>query len=809
VDSIAHAGIYKVQCDRGVGVLQCCQLSHTSLGLVGARQLNTYPIGASVLVYYYPQSLYAILLGSMPDWFYDPRYKLADAIVQGSNVGLYNDIVHGFPVQLNGTGIIDFSANRPTDALQLGEFGAITETGMRVFLDSFLAQFGADETTMVSAHYFDQLLRVAGHNLQVWSSGHVFESIDDEGETSAVEAYSPYPWETLGVIDSSATPAAENSVQTATGSQTKFEPVHDDLLPVHRDVTYRGYLGQGGKRLVQAPKYGTEFSRMSDTGVTVNGLLDEMRGLDGSYGLRSAHSVVIAKSPAIPAPRKIKLAEDPAGDSVQGGNYLSCGLFGDSELEFHAVAGMPENLQDDPQVVEAAVILDYVSYLFNWKGLHAFHYHAKDWAVPDEADLIAAPVVAFSSLDDNFFMPSPAEIDVKVDDRYGLTKYFNSRASIVLTPRGGISIVDAWGSEIRMTGGHIEMHAAGDLIRTAGRSIVDRAGWDGVYIANNCLDVVANLGNVSIKADANVLITGGNNRCGGILLQSLADDIAVASSTTGEQVVGGIVIRAKNSMISMLSHDIFLATNAWGDATAGRIILNCGASTDGDGSIILRGNQVISHARSCVIDAIGQTNSMVVNEYWKDFSTITNRLVVRQQCYFWDCVTVYGNLGVNGFIVSPIDETSGLTATNDSITTRDMVSTADLVETETQFLYTESDIENLEFSFRSSTVMQSTGFIAYEPVWHQMYRLGNDPSVIEVWLEQDFEDDATNISNAYPGKEVWVADDCYGQVDLAIYDMSTGAAKDRGSAVYETPVVDGVTFVGFHNNWLVIRNPST
>src|SRR5687768_8463168 len=57
VDYIAYARTYKVQCERGIGVVRASDATHTSLGPTGPRQLNTYTVGTGVLLAYHPQSL--------------------------------------------------------------------------------------------------------------------------------------------------------------------------------------------------------------------------------------------------------------------------------------------------------------------------------------------------------------------------------------------------------------------------------------------------------------------------------------------------------------------------------------------------------------------------------------------------------------------------------------------------------------------------------------------------------------------------------------------------------------------------------
>ena len=804
LDVVAHARTYKVACDRGFGVLACCDASHSSLGLLGARSLNTYALGTQVLVYYHPQATFAVILCAFPDWIYDARQKLADAVVQGANVGMDNDQVHYTPLQLGGQGIVDFSANRPADSLHLGEWGAMSATGGRVFLDDFIAQLGIDEVTGVTALYFDQLLRVAGHNLQMRAAGLTFEGYDDEGEWSSVRGVSPYPWELLGGNYAAAVLSAELSIDDATGFRSRVEPSHDDQIPTFRSAEYEGYLGQGGKRVTQIPLRTSAVRRLSDSARKLIGVLDEVRGLDGAFGLRSAHSISLVKHPAIPAPQQTKRQEDPAGDSVVGGNYASCGLYSDASLPAHEISGEPANANAMPHVVEAAAVLDHVAYLFNWKGLHAFHYHNRDWYTPDESDLVDVPQTEFSSLASQHFLDAPAFVEATVDDRYGLTKYYLSTAGVSITPQGSISIVDAWGSEIRMSGGHVEIHAPGDLVRSAGRSIIDRAGYDAIYIANNCLESVANWGNVSIKANENVMVTGGNNRCGGILLQSLSSTIAAEASTAGDPVIGGIVLRAKHSAVSVLAGDVYIATNGWGDASAGRIVLDCGSNNASNSNIIMRADQVVTHAHSNIAQVIGPDDAPIVNEYWKAYVKMGTKFVVNAETFLWGCATVYGNLGVNGVIVSPLDNESGLTFDNDQIVNRNTTTTVSASKTEAGFLAT-TDVVALEFSFRPSTAYVASDYAICAPVWHQKYASGLD--TIGVWHDQAFVDDGGHASSTFPGYTKWHTDHCYGEVALTMFDAADGVAVNRSSAIYETPALGAVTYVALEGHWPVITNP--
>ena len=124
---------------------------------------------------------------------------LSDFIHQSSRCGLRVDKTHSAPFGCDDHGgIADWSNGRPFDGMSLGEWGAITETGLRVFLDPFMVQLAVDEATGVFAFYHDQLLRLAGYNTQMFSGGHEIEVGVDQGEVHHYDGFTPYPWEQCG-----------------------------------------------------------------------------------------------------------------------------------------------------------------------------------------------------------------------------------------------------------------------------------------------------------------------------------------------------------------------------------------------------------------------------------------------------------------------------------------------------------------------------------------------------------------------------------------------------------------------------------
>lgn len=805
VDYVAYVHMYKVQCERGLGTVRCCDAVHTGLGVVGPRQLGVYPPGTAVLVLYHPQALHHVIVCAVPDWAFDARSGLSDMVAQGSNVGLQVDAAHRYPfLAAAGGGVIDFSAGRPADSLA-GDWGVMSELGVGVFADSVMAYLRADEETGVFAWYMDQMLRVAGRNLQVRSAGHEREDLDDESEFSSYHGYTPYTWEALGVYDALTAAALEQSAldaQQNLPTRGRLEPAFDDQLAIHRERHFHGYLGQGGKRTWCVPRPPAPGAhRYSDPAATLVGVAEETVGLDGAFGLRSVHSVVLAKMPLVPTPKRRARPESLSGDRAAA-NYRSCGLYGAGP--FHEVQSAPANANPEPHLVEASALFDEIAYLFNWKGNHPFHYRPLDWYLPNDAELEQYPTVAtnglaFNSLSSQQFLPQAPGFTVEVDERYGLAQYYANASAIALLPGGGISIVDGWGSEIRLVGGHIYTHAAGDQVRTAGRNVVDWAGWDHHVKANNCAEVVANRGSVRVKAEDKVMIAGGNDGCGGVLIESLATQPSFDSDEAGEDVISGVVIRAKNSVAAITARDVYVATDLWGEA--GRVIIDAG-----DNAIITKSNQFRRHILEAAFDIFSNT---VVNEYWPGQTRIDNNLVVNGTSHLWGCVATPGDLVAGGNVIAGAlrkissDHREALVSAGETIADRDLTEAVIASDEEVEWLPDKTSIADLEFYFRDSAAMLAAGFKIHEPVWHQLARYNG--VVMPVWTEQTIGGDVHDESASYPGKEVWDSLSVYGLQPLTLFDANNTACVARGAA-YETPALGATDWVGL-GAWPVVANP--
>jgi hypothetical protein len=568
VDYVPFAHYYRVQLDRGGGVVQATPILQASHEFATVRELNTYTVGTGVWVIWHPHMQNALILGSAPDFGHDARHGHSDWVSQGSRVGLNVDDVFKFPFQLAlAGGVIDWSAGRPIDALHGGDWGAAAYTGLSFFLDPFMVYMRVDEETGVWGFYDDQLLRVAGHNLQMRSAGHDRTDHDDEEEFNSIQAYTPYLWEARGGFSRKDTRKASDgssklwrevaaiNVQQGTPHYSYLEPAIDNQQAMHRYRQFLGYLGQGRKTTLFLPcppvkhasvdqittdnatgeydeyQFSTNVLAVDDR-VKFPGVYEENVGLDGSLATRSAKSIILSKRLLIPEPKRVKEDPDLAGDRHT--NYKANGVYGTGEA--HKIGDIAYPIGTHQNLTQAAAFLDVYAHAFNWKGVHPFEYHGKDWYMPEESEYPYADEMGrgnppFGALRSGHYLLAPVPVALKVDDRYGQVAYFPNDSYIALLDDGGIVIGDGYGSEIRMTGGNIYRTAPGDLYDLSGKNTVCWAGHDWIARANFSAELDANKCNVRIKADNKVMIYGGNQTCGGVLIESKAPGIAFETVT--------------------------------------------------------------------------------------------------------------------------------------------------------------------------------------------------------------------------------------------------------------------------------------
>lgn len=837
VDAIAYTGWYKVQLERGGATIPCSDLLQTGLGPIGARQLSTYPPGTGVYVLKNPQANHGVIMGTVPDFMLNPKHANSDFIVQGGNTGLHVDYVHQFPFNLRRKGgITDWSTGRPFDGLPVGSWGSVSDTGIMMYLDSYMAQLRVDEETGLFMFYRDQLTRLAGHNLQIRSAGHMREDYDDQQEFDHESAWNAYLWEARGAFvlgEQIWRPYGSYDVQVITPYFSYTEPLFDDLQPIHRHRLFKGYLGQGQKRtLYLLPAIIPSFTKSYvphldkanpklDTPVSITSKVErfshesmyrnvseENWDQDGHVGIRSAKGVIVSKRMIQPSPKRMKLPEDPAGETAP--NYRFNGRIEYGPLGVPHLVGDITDVGVNDQLIHAAAFMDAYAHCFNWKGLHQFHYHASDWYLPDESDMVPeAPLMPdgipdFIDLECNQYLPRPDPIQMYVDERYGNVVYFPNNSYLALLDDGGVLLGDGWGSEIRMTGGHIFNTAPADIWNKAGRNVNNWAGFDAIVRANNCVDISANKRDVRIKADINCYILAGNEVCGGVLIESRAPNIAFKLFPDDEQITG-VTLKAKDSIVGIHAPNILLTR--CNSEKNGMIMIDA----DDEHDIVTKSKGFRRHLAESAIDFIGDT----VYEYWDDHCIIGTGLEVWGPAYITECLGVSNNIIATGIIapggygtITPA-AIAELATAFENLSDRIVYLTVTfepLSVTDATWVQDTTDFCTIEFWFRSSAQDRTDPFVLFEDRWQQMARLAGKPTI--PWSERPVSYQGVP-TYPHPGKTAWLDTPALRQIDLTMFDMAANLCEDREPVAlpYEIPVYDTPAAVVLDGIYAVVCDP--
>lgn len=844
IEGVAYTHFYRVQVENGMSTVPCVSLGQTSFSVMGARQLNTYSPGTGVYIILHPDAWFGVILGAEPDYQIDPTHALPDFIVQGSRVGLQVDGVHKGPFSLSEGGTIpDWSASRPSDLLTAGEWGAITETGLRVFLDSFMAALAVDETTGVWAFYLDRLLRVAGWNLQTRSCGRDREEFDDDTELHLAERHAFNLWEALGLPERpdplhppyrEFTPLETQQTKPWYG---RYEPFYDDQQGIHRVEEYRGYLGQLYKRLAKLLPFPERMPTATFPGVGASslpetrkrpfrladqtvfpGVFEETLLPTGEWMVRSAKGIILAKELRLEPPKQVRKPEQADGDTAL--NYRSDGVL------YGATAPVPPPLHvihdrptmpvtpENPSLVRATALLDTLAYNFNWQGVVPFHYHSLDWYLANESQQVADAdlvpknlrdaVIEFGSLASSQFL-TPQAVTMTVDERYGEVSFYRNGSSVVLHDDGSISFTGAFGEQLLFSGGSGYLDLPGDFWIRTGKSIIQRAGHDWVAEGNNSCDLVANRKDVRIKAERNLHTVSGNSGHGGTLLENRALCAEYDyENKLGEDVISsGVMVRANKAQFAVIVKEIFMTNQCSQVVAPGNMIVDMGHQ-----KITTKSQTFDRRVYDATLDFF--LNKGSANECWGDFALFGCELAIDGPVYTTDSYYGKGWLYLKeGHVATGIsgeyENLVGVLAPqSQDILQTDLDRITNRVD-ELEAFEGESAVEleppplwcGATFSCRTPAQYHTVGLAIFEGRWQQQARLTNQ--VPAYWQENVVLANGVNTM-PHPGYSVWKTASTFKRVNVSLFDFNPlkHHRVDRGTAyseaVYATPsavVADG------------------
>jgi hypothetical protein len=603
IDGVVIANCYRVNVERLKTPLMATTLTATSQSVIGATEISTFAPGTSVLMYLHNDLSHALILGALPPTAVRGKESVHDFIHQAARNRV--DEAHKYYMKMvDGGNVANWSSWRPFDATHASEWGGIATTGLKVTLDDFMVQMAVNEFTGVFGFYHDQLLRIGGYNLQTWTAGHERDAYMDQAEYNDTQGYSPYPWEAIGMLQPGQDTIQEydsSSFMMAAGRPyySHWENKYENQQPFHRTQNFYGYYGQGRRTVVCAPPTGQEWWTYKFNGgaaspdpyeSTLNnklaedarkaskgsakptqneeqppiGLSEDNTGLDGRRFIASAKGITLAKRLLLPVPSRIRRPEDGQGDTDK--NYKFAGKYGGGDE--HTITGDLEATDKYPHLQRAAGVLDLHGYLFNYAGLHPFHWHAKDYKTWEQSELEHASynhvVPNYSSLKGSMYLNEPGHQSIKIDHRYNTQNFYASESFISLLEDGGVVIGDGYGAEIRMTAGCVTISAPGDVWLKPGRNAQVWAGRDCIVRADKTVDISATEDNVRIKAEQNVMILAGNDsseKLGGVLIESRAKSAVYEFDEPGDSVVfGGVVLRAKKAEVITHAKNIYMRT---------------------------------------------------------------------------------------------------------------------------------------------------------------------------------------------------------------------------------------------------------
>lgn len=585
VYSMPYVHWYRVQVD-GLGDMPACGISETGTTPFSVHNTSTFPVHSSVLVWVPEDQHCAYILGVVPDKNEDGGLVFPDNLFAGSGVGFkWEEYYKGlFGLTSSDGDVTDFSNNRALDGLG-GEWGRLAEMGGGLHVDNLVSFIRADECTGLWCHYMDRLARLSGHNLDIRTAISELTVRSDTGEGIHTFGSTAYPWEAMGALTPGVEVLREETDKDVIFSKhvAKLEPVTDDQQPFYRLEEFRGYLGQAFMRHVSIPGIETGLLSASDQGKKLTGVFREQIGMDGSWGVESAHSVSIAKRSIIPIARRRLAVEDATGDRAANYNFSGRDVDPDETEPAHKIKSISgSGVQGHVQ--ETLGLSDLTAYLFEWKGLHPFHYHTNDFLVRPmelanpQMTLLQAPP-AFGELLKSTCLPAPTAQAQKIDHRYGEANYYETTAGFFLLPQGGVVIRDGFGSELKMVGGSATLSCPGDVWLQPGRNLNVLAGDDVNVRAKNSMDFYTTDKDIRFKSENNMEFLSANSGNGRMLFESKADGtFQTDEDVVGEEIIGsGFIFKSEKAEFITAVAGIYLRTGGGTDDTkiqGGPIVLD-------------------------------------------------------------------------------------------------------------------------------------------------------------------------------------------------------------------------------------------
>lgn len=366
--------------------------------------------------------------------------------------------------------------------------------------------------------------------------------------------------------------------------------------------------------------------------------------------------------------------------------------------------------------------------------MEGYEEDTADYYVPEEDDL--------DPLKDTYDEKFTKSATVKLE------QYDKRRAGLFIGEDGSVIVRDAWGSEIVMLGGNIQLACAGNVMILPGKTQLTIAGDDIVQKAQNSIDIHASAHDVRLSAARNMEILGGgdeNAHSGGVVIESRGSGAKGPwdGKDNGEDAqVRGITLKTKNQDVVIDGKRLNLRSR---EDT--RII---SGDEEIDGNVSIAAEYVRSRAKYTLLAA-------------EDAAFQIAQGIVAQTA---SAIAMYSEKNVS---ITRGSEAAGMFWADIDLNVYDEIgpiigaATADLAEEELASAgFDSKSLENMMFGFRTSaqcgtdkpwTIGGPKNFRLYEPAWVQVlkvYETLKDGGVLSKGYKEDAE---WENGRPFPGKE--------------------------------------------------------
>jgi hypothetical protein len=575
----------------------------------------------------------------------DPKENSVNIPLQGYTMpygpGMDTESIYSTPLSNAKGGPGYFGSYRPIDVFP-GEYVLMNEHGVGIDGDMLTMAIRGGHAS-IAASRVDDTARIVCRNFRFYGSRGSTLLYTDSGCITEESTFSPYIGERTGgagitqfrdPIEDDKKEGKTVESNDAAKSDTKKDPVIKARIR-----TFIGYLGGLFSVFMAKPDKNTDKVEPKTSGVQRlgesssgdarrvdekepkdNGLLQLNVNDNGRVMFRSAGGFVLERGDRIPIPVRIRDFDSPGGvrsediekkdilkfelpedsDGNVSPHYMQLALNDKLAYDYRAtyerfielipsMAKKDEKNKDQQQQQGQQQQQQGASKTKKTKGGDEFYLR-------NEEDL--------EKLEDDSGIP---DRKVTPDD---LEKGIGRRAGIYVLPSGEISIRDAWGSEILMTGGNIVINTPGSVKSNNGYSFIIQAGDDIVAKARHSVDIDATENDITVKGERNVRIVSGSDMttdAGGIILESLSvGDEFSTPDPDDEDYLGedasstGIIIKASKSHVSLVgsktivgaTEEVRVITGTEEDERDGQVNIATGqiGMTAEDGTMITSGN---------------------------------------------------------------------------------------------------------------------------------------------------------------------------------------------------------------------------